>query len=88
MENKHTPAPWMARPDSDQKGSAWSVYAVSGANRYICTTSGNCEPNAKLIAAAPELLLMLQHAVELMEELKIGDHDVKIYKQVIAKATL
>lgn len=45
------------------------------------------EANAKLIAAAPELLSMLQHAVELMEELGVGEHDRNIYKQVIQKAT-
>lgn len=56
MSAKHTPAPWAATPESN--GKEWGV----DAGRWgicICADapgSGTAEANARLIAAAPELL--------------------------------
>lgn len=87
----HTPGPWEARPDSENAFSAWSVYAVNDQNGYICTTSGNAKADARLIAAAPDLLEALREIAELpvsREMQMYGDNKAAdIARAVIAKAT-
>lgn len=87
-ETQHTPAPWIydgkdtivTAPYLNEGGiEVTDIIAFAGYKPN--------NPDARLIAAAPELLAMLQHAVELMEELNVGEHDREIYKQVIQKAT-
>lgn len=79
-DTKHTPGPWVAEHAAVLTGKKLS-------DELICyVRSERSHADSRLIAAAPELLQMLQHAVELMEELKVGSHDVQVYKRVIQKA--
>lgn len=64
----HTPGPWTADKLQDQ--SAFNIfmqgYGSAGASVHHCSNATNCmgslevEANARLIAAAPELLAALQ----------------------------
>jgi len=58
MKNKHTPQPWRSNDFSS------SVYGyIFGDKQAICRVfldGDECEANARLIAAAPELLEALQ----------------------------
>lgn len=60
MSSKHTPGPWAYQEDSD----AYTHIVRGPGNRFICqlaqTTSAEIEANARLIAAAPELLEALE----------------------------
>lgn len=63
MSSKHTPGPWAYQEDSD----VYTHIVRGPGNRFICqlaqTTSAEIEANARLIAAAPELLDALIEAV-------------------------
>jgi hypothetical protein len=97
-EIKHTPGPWLAGfndvPYAEHDGIAWTVDAEIGG---ICMVDGpaDCnEANARLIAAAPELLQSLQTAMQWIKAWDVGflfdeewaDDEVKI-KAAIARAT-
>ena len=104
---KHTPGPWMIDPKylseiqtADDKTicSAWHQHA-SG-QEIVVTGVLECSleesaANAKLIAAAPDLLEVLKAFVDETVDYatinKLGDpekqHNVKWARQVIAKAT-
>jgi len=55
-----TPGPWVCSPQNNNPFCAWDVKAPNEVNGYICTTSGNAKANARLIAAAPEMIELLQ----------------------------
>lgn len=60
---KHTPGPWTTG------GELHGFWAVEDGNgRVICQLNGNFTPeaNAMLIAAAPDLLALLEEAVKYM----------------------
>jgi len=86
--SKHTPGPWAYQEDSD----AYTHIVRGPNNRFICqlnqSTSAEIEANARLIAAAPELLSALQVA-----ELALRERGLRTcgeYKQIeaaLAKAT-
>ena len=72
--NQHTPGPWSVRgPAGIDKD-----YAIIGDNSIIAESCGrvgevkfpNAYANARLMAAAPELLLIAKHSRELIEALK------------------
>ncbi|OYW47629.1 MAG: hypothetical protein B7Z36_02360 [Novosphingobium sp. 12-63-9] len=54
-EQKHTPGPWVARDDR--------TIAANGVPLLRCYAGRNEKANARVIAAAPELLEVLQEAV-------------------------
>jgi hypothetical protein len=60
---QHTPGPWWYQEKSD----AYTHIVRTGENRFLCQlaqdTSGEAEANARLIAAAPDLLAALQEMV-------------------------
>ncbi len=67
-KTKHTPAPWVLKPDPDAD-NRWDMVVVSD-HRYIqCEgrTYEEAQANAQLIVAAPELLealkLVMKHAI-------------------------
>jgi hypothetical protein len=70
MTSKHTPGPWILRPARLCRGLDIVVetsgivvgMARTRSDRYI--TPSECESNACLIAAAPDLLAALEAAVE------------------------
>ncbi|MGO4718068.1 hypothetical protein AB4071_02925 [Stenotrophomonas sp. 2MCAF14_2] len=74
MSSKHTPGPWAYQEDSD----AYTHIVRGPNNRFICqlnqSTSAEIEANARLIAAAPELLEACQTFAEwLRREEGVGD---------------
>src|SRR5689334_1751172 len=104
-ETKHTPGPWYATADPDRAtwwisqqpegGTFWIAEAVDG------LMNDETEPNARLIAAAPDLLEACQAIDALMENLwkaidwgksfnldvqKLNEAPLKI-KRAIKKAT-
>lgn len=88
MSTKHTPGPWILT------GNAGQVYGLDSRKVSDC---GNCavnlenHANARLIAAAPELLGALKSALRALEDnLSPGpmDEDAKTAARLaIAKAT-
>lgn len=91
-ELKHTPAPWKI---NNQTNSGWmnnAIYILTpkGNEVRLYNDFGNAEANAKLIAAAPDLLAVLLE----LEESSVywGEYDVPLgiverIKSAIAKAT-
>ena len=83
MTTKHTPGPWHSVPSVPSEGfDCWWLMAGS---RNIATISGyqgdtECEANARLIAAAPDLLEALKHARQNMP------HPDQMIDDAIAKA--
>lgn len=83
MTAKHTPAPWDAR--WMMHNGECSQYLVTHKNLYE-----ECDANAKLIAAAPDLLDALIACNDAMEYM--SEYDIPIYlpqqvKDAISKAT-
>ncbi len=70
MTNKHTPGPWKVSSDHYHicKG-ATAVAAVFGTTGHDAARS---EANARLIAAAPELLEALEHALTTTQKIARG----------------
>lgn len=73
MENKHTPAPWMLGTTGDRMKGYGQTFAISEFNKpnLIAGIFGDvrggdetAEANARLIAAAPELLEALETLVD------------------------
>jgi hypothetical protein len=73
--NAHTPGPWIVEPHSDEDELLYVAAGLTRANGIITATwiaecdlqSGDLEENAanaRLIAAAPELLAALKRAVD------------------------
>ena len=67
MNTKHTPGPWIASLEVEEWGidsAVWGIATVAaGAGSTIDYRSGGdgaTEANARLIAAAPDLLALLQ----------------------------
>ena len=75
-ESKHTPGPW-------RRGAITQTITAQNGKRLVADCRGNgsqhpatedeCEANARLIAAAPELLDMVKWAMELRGAKMEGD---------------
>lgn len=80
----HTPGPWNYAADSLREGRfsiyAWGPLAYCG----DAAEPGDGEANARLIAAAPELLAALRSAVAIIESMGA---DASKGRAAIAKAT-
>lgn len=82
--SKHTPGPWFydVHPDKSQAifwdSRGYTVFHLSH------TFPNDVRANARLIAAAPDLLAALKDAVEIAES---QGHIVKTARAAIAKAT-
>ena len=75
-EAKQTPGPWRLAPAKDYAGSELNIDAgPRGQSGFICTAGhrgdAEAEANARLIAAAPELLEALIAITDQLE--RIGD---------------
>lgn len=90
-EQKHTPGPWNFQPCDEY---AYSFEVLCEKDYYIATThdgvrgDSNAGANARLIAAAPDLLEALRLAVRQnsLDMLMTGD-EIRQCKMAIAKAT-
>lgn len=71
--NKHTPGPWIRDPEGGLKGDVrgangrwvalcWGIGSTK--NPYRDEYRAECDSNARLIAAAPELLESLELAID------------------------
>lgn len=89
--SKHTPGPWAAHTVAD---GAYTVYlpedgmVVCSRNPYE-SKAAEFEANARLIAAAPELLAALELARAILVEVehyRADGHSVAIIDAAIAKA--
>ncbi|EKT4441781.1 hypothetical protein QEK83_002441 [Stenotrophomonas maltophilia] len=88
MSSKHTPGPWAYQEDSD----AYTHIVRGPNNRFICqlaqTTSSEIEANARLIAAAPELLEAAMAFIAPFDGIEaVQDSDIAKARAAIAKAT-
>lgn len=87
MTSKHTPGPWVATPHPDQNVNVFAVGEITdeafqyGLSHTVCYQ--NAEANARLIAAAPELLQACQAARALTPD---GTHTAGVLDAAIAKA--
>ena len=71
----HTPGPWKVVDKIDgRKPRSMALVAAGGDMSIDCTRSGDTRAesnaNARLIAAAPDLLAELEHLVRLLEPLE------------------
>ena len=87
MSTQHTPAPWTT--DGDAYSGNLDIIALTGRIAMLdCEFSEETEDvltaNARLIAAAPDLLHALRDAVEILEGTGL---DASIQRAAIAKAT-
>jgi hypothetical protein len=80
MKTKHTPGPWLVTESSDWTGVSGvslgidDAFGQDGGRDYFLATVVNGDPdelqaNARLIAAAPQMLKTLQRAAHLLAEL-------------------
>jgi len=87
MTTKHTPGPWVHRPG--QTDGHWIIGLPNDipeciglrGDEYMCVSGICTEPDARLIAAAPELLEALQALVSDAEDAEVfsrqqGFHDI------------
>jgi hypothetical protein len=85
----HTPGPWRVIEGRDSADNRFSVRSKSGENITGWGCVQQLEGNARLIAAAPELLAHLRHMIWLVEiELKEdGGHILAGARAAVDKAT-
>lgn len=89
---KHTPGPWRVEADGVEIGPKgafrpFSACGCCGSPWMMANADEIKEADAKLIAAAPDLLLALQ---KLLREVKMGGHDWPVRddaEDAIKKAT-
>ena len=84
----HTPGPWRSERTPASAYFDWTVMAASGKGRtmQIGIDTDNTEADARLIAAAPDLLQALQSALE--RPLRVeGDTWWTEVRAAVAKAT-
>ena len=86
MTTKHTPGPWMIQGQwATSRGTAECIEAQGwGIIGAWIDKSNEPEDNARLIAAAPELLDQLKHALRFWDQLTMAD--AERYRAAIAKA--
>ena len=89
-ESKHTPGPWTATiSQTSEGGDFWSVYGADDISIVYITLRKRQElaANARLIAAAPELLEALEGLCAEVDEHELGNPDVlRTARAAIAKA--
>lgn len=101
MNAKHTPGPWMYSGAGSIKRDYTAIGCTDGetiatawghSNSGFFVSEEEKEANARLIAAAPELLEALQEAISLIESIDGRDNscdprsDISDLKAVVAKA--
>lgn len=88
MKTKHTPGPWVTTPEPNRKewgvdAGPWGIATCADA-----PGEGSAEANARLIAAAPELLEAAHDAIECIEILDNLMDNIKAHGNYSQEATL
>jgi hypothetical protein len=91
-EAKHTPGPWHFETALMEKADHLNVWEVNGIGHVAAVSKGltpdpSAEANARLIAAAPELLESLIDALGWLESAIDCEADLSGIEAAIAKAT-
>ena len=99
MEARHTPGKWEVyyrMPSQENDNCTNNSIMVEGrniadvwaSNGHICKTKAECDANARLIAAAPELLEALKGLLSWSAHLPFAaDDKIEFARKVIEKAT-
>lgn len=88
MKSQHTPGPW--KSEAEENNEYYDIVAEDG---QIVTTVQHgdnilqIEDNARLIAAAPDMLAVLQEAVEHKHVYDTNPALVELFQAIITKAT-
>ena len=72
MTTNHTPGPWIADEVWDEDGESMGLISVDAGKNQVCQINGigfQDFDNARLIAAAPDLLAALESAIPNLEYL-------------------
>lgn len=106
--NAHTPGPWVAEEEVRAIGGITSIYVSkvdpsmpNGLDGRVCQAFGNClvttddavRANARLLAAAPELIAALRECADTlqklvdMDRLPANSKDLRDARAAISKAT-
>ncbi|THB29045.1 hypothetical protein [Providencia sp. MGF014] len=87
MELKHTPAPWKYTIRNANEIMT-TFHGVTIGDVYLDITTANQKADARLIAAAPELLESLRELVSAMEryEIDVGESAPTKHKKMMKKA--
>ena len=88
MTTQHTPGPWYI--DCQNESAAIGYRAIVDGDGYtVCSPSPMGQANARLIAAAPDLLAALRLCERALEErdAEAEEHAAKAARAAIAKAT-
>jgi hypothetical protein len=80
MTDQHTPGPWPAPEEDCGSGGSW--YDIDGICRFVSK-----EADARLIAAAPELLAALEEMFDTDPSCTPSTKAMKMGRAAIAKAT-
>lgn len=91
MSQQHTPGPWTV---DGQHYDYYASFSVKAGGRGVCAISSNIKrpgaesaANARLIAAAPDLLAALQDLLNATDETYDNRHERQAALDAIAKAT-
>lgn len=90
MNAQHTPGPWLINGPTSSRPLIYSSQGMSDNIADICDSeSGEHIANARLIAAAPEMIAEIGEAIPLLEttlnSLNIWGHGQTIPAQVLAR---
>ena len=87
MQTKHTPGPWKWSRDTMEDRCDITLHSeATGYSILYCCVKPR-EPNARLMAAAPDLLEALQEFPGFLCGTTVGDVWIERMRAVIAKAT-
>ena len=81
MSTAHAPGPWSTEPSGRGDGS---LALMSGRYRIAIVHLDGNDANARLIAAAPEMLAALKGALDVIDALIPGPH--RTIREAIARA--
>jgi len=84
MKTEHTPGPWAVR--NINYGEFRSVGTIQAANGLKVVEPGGiwgaslpeCDANASLVAAAPDLLAACKESLDLLRDMSMGNHRVAL----------
>ena len=85
--SKHTPGPWSCHHDEVDDFSSVEITPKTGPSRWVCDLNQpNHVANARLIAAAPELLSALRELLTLGQQESIEDGELEAAQRAAVAA--